>query len=95
MCVWGVWMGKSKVRTGSATEGLEMLSAEVCSEIQKKWEAVVTPANSSLESHESLEVTESSVHGQSCLTVHGTRFRNTHATLFLPHLTSGARQYMY
>ena len=43
MSVWGVWMGKSRVRTGSATEGLEMLSAEVCSEIQKKWEAVVTP----------------------------------------------------
>ncbi len=36
-------MGKSRVRTGSATEGLEMLSAEVRSEIQKKWEAVVTP----------------------------------------------------
>ena len=27
-------MGKSRVRTGSATEGLEMLSAEVHSEIQ-------------------------------------------------------------
>ena len=38
-----VGMGKSRVRTGSATEGLEMLSAEVRSEIQKKWEAVVTP----------------------------------------------------
>ena len=36
-------MGKSRVRTGSATEGLEMVSAEVRSEIQKKWEAVVTP----------------------------------------------------
>ena len=42
MCV-GCVDGKSRVRTGSATEGLEMLSAEVCSEIQKKWEAVVTP----------------------------------------------------
>ena len=31
------------MRTGSATEGLEMVSAEVRSEIQKKWEAVVTP----------------------------------------------------
>ena len=31
------------MRTGSATEGLEVLSAEVRSEIQKKWEAVVTP----------------------------------------------------
>ena len=36
-------IGKSKVRTGSTTEGLEMLSAEVRSEIQKKWEAVVSP----------------------------------------------------
>ena len=36
-------MNKSKVRTGSTTEGLEMLSAEIRSEIQKKWEAVVTP----------------------------------------------------
>ena len=36
-------MSKSKVRTGSTTEGLEMLSAEVRSEIQKNWEAVVTP----------------------------------------------------
>ena len=38
-----VGMGKSRVRTGSTTEGLEMLSAEVRSEIQKKWEAIVTP----------------------------------------------------
>ena len=36
-------MNKSKVRTGSPTKGLEMVSAEVQSEIQKKWEAVVTP----------------------------------------------------
>ena len=36
-------MSKSVVRTGSTTEGLEMLSAEVRSKIQKKWEAVVTP----------------------------------------------------
>ena len=36
-------MSKSKVRTGSTTEGLEMLSSEVRSEIQKMWEAVVTP----------------------------------------------------
>ena len=36
-------MNESKVHTGSTTEGLEMLSAEVRSEIQKKWEAVVTP----------------------------------------------------
>ena len=36
-------MNKSKVLTGSTTEGLEMLSAEVRSEIKKKWEAVVTP----------------------------------------------------
>ena len=77
VCGWE----RARCATGSATEGLEMLSVEVCSEIQKKWEAVVTPANSSLESHESLEVTESSVHGQSCLTVHGACFRNTHATL--------------
>ena len=40
-------MSKSKVRTGSTTEGLEMLSAEVRSEIQKKWEAVVTPVTGS------------------------------------------------
>ena len=33
-------MSKSKVHT---TKGLEMLTAEVRSEIQKKWEAVVTP----------------------------------------------------
>ena len=37
------WMSKSLVRTGSTTEGLERLSAKVRSEIQKKWEAVVTP----------------------------------------------------
>ena len=36
-------ISKSKVHAGSTTEGLEMLSAEVRSEIQKKWEAVVTP----------------------------------------------------
>ena len=36
-------MSKSKVRTGSTTEGLVMLSAEVRSKIQKKWESVVTP----------------------------------------------------
>ena len=36
-------MGRSKVRTGSATEGLEMLSAELCSEVQKTWESIVTP----------------------------------------------------
>ena len=36
-------MRKSKVRTGSATEGQEMLSAEIRSEIQKKWESIVTP----------------------------------------------------
>ena len=36
-------MSKSMMRTGLTTEGLEMLSAEVRSEIQKKWEAVVTP----------------------------------------------------
>ena len=36
-------MGKSKVRTGSATEAQKMLSAEIRSEIQKKWESVVTP----------------------------------------------------
>ena len=35
-------MSKSMMRTGSTTDGLEMLSAEVRSEIQK-WEAVVTP----------------------------------------------------
>ena len=35
-------MSKSLVRTGSTIEGLEMLSAEVHSEIQK-WEAIVTP----------------------------------------------------
>ena len=29
-------IGKSKVRTGSTTDGREMLSAEVRSEIQKK-----------------------------------------------------------
>ena len=28
-------LGRSKVRTGSTTEGLEMLSPELCSEIQK------------------------------------------------------------
>ena len=37
------WISKSMVRTGSSTEGLEILSAEVRGEIQKKWEAVVTP----------------------------------------------------
>ena len=36
-------LGKSKVRTGSATEGQKMLSAELCSEIQKTWEIIVTP----------------------------------------------------
>lgn len=36
-------LGKSKVRTGSATEGQKMLSAEACSEIQKMWESIVTP----------------------------------------------------
>ena len=36
-------MRKSKVRTGSATEAQKMLSAEIRSEIQKKWESVVTP----------------------------------------------------
>ena len=36
-------MSKSLVRTGSTIEGLEMLSAEVRSEIQETWEAVVTP----------------------------------------------------
>ena len=35
--------GRSNVRTGSATEGQEMLSAEIRSEIQKKWESIVTP----------------------------------------------------
>ena len=36
-------MGKSKIRTGSATEGLKMLPAEMRSEIQKKWDKIVTP----------------------------------------------------
>ena len=36
-------MGKSKIRTGSATEGLELLPAEIRSEIQKKWESIITP----------------------------------------------------
>ena len=36
-------VGQSKVRTGSATEGLEVLPAEICSEIQKTWESIVTP----------------------------------------------------
>ena len=38
-----VGMGRTNVRTGSATEGQQMLSAEIRSEIQKKWESVVTP----------------------------------------------------
>ena len=33
----------SMVRTGLATEGQEMLSAEIRSEIQKKWESIVSP----------------------------------------------------
>ena len=36
-------MGQSKIRTGSATEGLKMVPLEIRNEIQKKWEAVVTP----------------------------------------------------
>ena len=36
-------MQKSKVRTGSATEAQKMLSDEIHSKIQKKWESVVTP----------------------------------------------------
>ena len=36
-------MGKSVMRTGSSTEGQKMHSAEIRSEIQKKWESVVTP----------------------------------------------------
>ena len=36
-------LGQSKVRTGSATEGLEMLSAELRGKIQKTWEFIVTP----------------------------------------------------
>ena len=36
-------MGKSKIRTGSATEGLELLPAEIRSEIHKKWESIITP----------------------------------------------------
>ena len=36
-------LGRSKVRTGSATEGQKMLSAELCSEIQNTWEIIVTP----------------------------------------------------
>ena len=39
-------MSKS-MHTGSTAEGLEMLSAELHSEIQKKWAAVVTPILSS------------------------------------------------
>ena len=34
---------KSMVRTGATSEGLKTLSAELRSEIQKKWESVVTP----------------------------------------------------
>ena len=34
---------KSMVRTGTTSEGLKTLSAELRSEIQKKWESVVTP----------------------------------------------------
>ena len=34
---------KSKIRTGTSTEGLKMLSAGIRGEIQKKWESVVTP----------------------------------------------------
>ena len=33
----------SIVHTGTSTEGLKMLSAGIRSEIQKKWESVVTP----------------------------------------------------
>ena len=36
-------VAKSKVRTGTTSEGLKMLSVEIRSEIQKKWESVVTP----------------------------------------------------
>ena len=34
---------KSIVRTGTTSEGLKVLSTELLSEIQKKWESVVTP----------------------------------------------------
>ena len=36
-------VAKSKIRTGTTSEGLKMLSVEIRSEIQKKWESVVTP----------------------------------------------------
>ena len=36
-------MEQSKIRTGSATEGLKMVPLEIRNEIQKKWEAIVTP----------------------------------------------------
>ena len=36
-------MEKSIVRTGTTTEGPKNISAEVRSEIQKKWESIVTP----------------------------------------------------
>ena len=36
-------MTSSVIRTGSTTEGLKMLPAEVHSEMQKKWESIVTP----------------------------------------------------
>jgi len=36
-------MGQSKIRTGSATEGLKMVPLEIHSEIQKQWEAIVSP----------------------------------------------------
>ena len=36
-------MTKSIVRTGTTTEGSESIPAEIRSEIQKKWESIVTP----------------------------------------------------
>ena len=36
-------VAKSKIRTGTTSEGLKMLSVEIRSEIQKKWESVITP----------------------------------------------------
>ena len=36
-------LGRSKVRTGSTTEGMEMMSPVLCSEIQKMWESIVAP----------------------------------------------------
>ena len=35
--------GKSKIRTGTTTEGQTMMSTELLAEIQQKWEEIVTP----------------------------------------------------